>query len=78
MGGMGSGRCPGLSGAPTCESTHSIDLAVLRRRGLLRQGHRKDRSNYLTPVCRPTKAFRDDSLIRSSELRNCHRDIWPY
>jgi hypothetical protein len=28
-----------ISGAPTCESAHSIDLAVLRRRGLLSQGH---------------------------------------
>ena len=31
--GMGSGRY--LSGAPTRESTHSIDLAYLRRRGFL-------------------------------------------
>jgi DNA-directed RNA polymerase subunit RPC12/RpoP len=39
MGGIGSGRCGGLSSAPTCESTHSIDLAYLRRRGHLNPGH---------------------------------------
>ena len=39
MGGFGSGR-PGYSSAPTCESTNSIDLAWLRRRGMLRTGNR--------------------------------------
>ena len=37
MGGFGSGRY-GFSSAGTCESRHSIDLAWLRRRGILRKG----------------------------------------
>ena len=36
MGGFGSGRPS--SGAPTCEAYHSIDLAWLRRREMLRLG----------------------------------------
>ena len=39
MGGIGGGRHGALSSAPTCESAHSIDLAYLRRRGLLAVGH---------------------------------------
>jgi hypothetical protein len=39
MGGAGSGGFHGLSCAPTCESAHSIDLAYLRRHGLLSPGH---------------------------------------
>jgi hypothetical protein len=35
--GFGSGR-RGYSSAPTCEGTHSIDLAWLRRRGMLEPG----------------------------------------
>src|SRR5215467_9559082 len=37
MGGFGSGRY-GYSSAPTCESARSIDLAWLRRRGMLKPG----------------------------------------
>jgi hypothetical protein len=37
MGGFGSGR-HSYSSTPTCESTHSIDLASLRRRGMLKPG----------------------------------------
>ena len=37
MGGFGSGRY-GFSSAGTCESRRSIDLAWLRRRGILRKG----------------------------------------
>ena len=36
MGGFGSGRS--WAGAPTCEGCHSIDLAWLRRRGMLTPG----------------------------------------
>jgi hypothetical protein len=36
MGGMGSGRR--WEGVPTCEGCHSIDLAWLRRRGMLTPG----------------------------------------
>jgi len=42
MGGFGSGRSG--SGAPTCEGCHSVDLAWLRRRGMLAPG----RSSTLT------------------------------
>jgi hypothetical protein len=38
MGGFGSGRIAGLSCRPTCESWHSLDLAWLRREGLLNAG----------------------------------------
>jgi hypothetical protein len=38
MGGLGSGR-PN-SGAPTCEGCLGIDLAWLRRRGMLQLGRR--------------------------------------
>jgi hypothetical protein len=38
MGGPGSGRWS-FSGRPTCEARHAIDLAHLRRRGLLNSGH---------------------------------------
>ena len=37
MGGIGSGRY-GYAGAAKCESAHSIDLAWLRRRGMLEPG----------------------------------------
>ena len=37
MGGFGSGRYY-YSSAPTCKSSHSIDLAWLRRRGMLEPG----------------------------------------
>ena len=37
MGGYGSGRW-GFSSKPTCESYHAIDLAYLRRHGLLKSG----------------------------------------
>jgi len=37
MGGFGSGRSS-YSSAPTCESARSIDLAWLRRRGMLKPG----------------------------------------
>ena len=37
MGGFGSGRRSYYS-SPSCESTHSIDLASLRRRGMLKPG----------------------------------------
>jgi hypothetical protein len=37
MGGFGSGRYSYAS-TPSCESTHSIDLASLRRRGMLKPG----------------------------------------
>ena len=37
MGGIGSGRYS-YSGGPTCESARSIDLAWLRRRGMLKPG----------------------------------------
>jgi hypothetical protein len=37
MGGFGSGRYS-FSSAGTCESTHSIDLAWLRRRGIVKTG----------------------------------------
>ena len=38
MGGFGSGRIGGLSSRPTCESCHHIDLAWLRRQGMLSVG----------------------------------------
>jgi hypothetical protein len=38
MGGYGSGRWGFASGRPTCESHCSIDLAYLRRHGLLKPG----------------------------------------
>jgi hypothetical protein len=37
VGGFGSGR-RGYGSAPTCEGTHSIDLACLRRRRMLEPG----------------------------------------
>ena len=39
MGGFGSGRY-GYSSSPTCEGAHGIDLAWLRRRGMLKTGNR--------------------------------------
>ena len=39
MGGFGSGRYS-YSSAATCEGAHSIDLAWLRRRGILELGNR--------------------------------------
>jgi hypothetical protein len=38
MGGLGSGRIGGLSSRPTCESYHHIDLAWIRRQGLMTPG----------------------------------------
>lgn len=38
MGGFGSGRWGFGGGKPTCEGCHSIDLAWLRRRGMLEAG----------------------------------------
>lgn len=38
MGGFGSGRIGGLSCRPTCESSHSLDLTWLFRKGLLNVG----------------------------------------
>lgn len=39
MGGFGSGR-PSRYGRPTCEACHNLDLAWLRRRGMLKPGSR--------------------------------------